>query len=82
MEKVLDTYEMPYNKQYPVLCFDERPCQLIDDVMVPIPAEPGKPKREDYQYKRNGTCNVLLASEPLTGKRIVSVTKTRTKNIT
>jgi len=79
MERVLDIYEKPYDNRFPVICFDERPCQLIENVLVPIPTEPGKSKREDYEYKRNGTCNVLLALEPLTGKRIVSVTKTRTK---
>ena len=53
---------------YPVVCFDERPCQLIDDSIAPIPMEPGKPRRQDYHYKRNGVAS-LIAFEPLTGKR-------------
>lgn len=79
MEEVLHLYERPYNPAYPVVCFDERPCQLIGDCLLPIPIKPGKPKREDYHYKRNGTCVVLLAVEPLAGKRIVQVTKQKTK---
>ncbi len=79
MENVLNAYEKEYTSKHPVICFDERPCQLIDDVLVPTPVVPGKPKREDYHYKRNGTCVVLLAIEPLTGKRIVEVSLQKTK---
>ena len=46
MEQVLDVYERKYDPRFPVICFDERPCQLIEDVLVPIPVEPGKPRRE------------------------------------
>lgn len=79
MEQVLDCYEKPYNPAYPVICFDERPCQLIEDVMKPMPIQEGKPKREDYHYKRNGTATVLAAVEPLIGKRIVEVREQKTK---
>lgn len=79
MENVLATYERPYNPERPVVCFDERPCQLINDVLVPTPVQPGKPKREDYHYERNGTCAVLLAMEPLTGRRVVEVSQRKTK---
>lgn len=79
MEKVLDVYEKPINPEYPVVCFDERPCQLIDDIVQPISAKEGQEKREDYHYKRNGTAVVLAAVEPLTGKRIIEVRKQKTK---
>ncbi len=79
MEEVLDIYEREYDPQKPVICFDERPCQLIGDVVVPIPMEPGRVKRQDYYYKRNGTCVVMIAFEPLTGKRITEVREQRTK---
>ena len=79
MEDVLGVYERPYDPKRPVLCVDERPCQLIDNVLVPLPMQPGKPKREGYQYKRNGVCTVFIAFEPLTGQRIVQVRKRRTK---
>ncbi len=79
MEQVLAVYERPYDAKHPVLCFDERPCQLIDNVMVPTPAQPGRVRREDYHYKRCGTAVVLLAVEPLTGRRLVQVTSRKTK---
>ena len=79
MEKVLDVYEQPYDSRRPIICFDERPCQLIGDILVPIPMKPGQELRQDYHYKRNGTCVVLLANEPLTGKRIVNVRERKTK---
>jgi len=79
MEKVLSTYELPYNEEYPVVCFDERPCQLISDVVEPIGPAPGMNKRIDHHYKRNGTCSVLMAIEPLSGKRVVEVVEQRKK---
>ncbi len=79
MEQVLDCYETPYDPHYPVVCFDERPCQLIEDVLQPIPVQEGQPKREDYHYKRNGTATVLAAVEPLKGKRVVEVREQKTK---
>jgi hypothetical protein len=79
MEQVLDIYERPYNPSYPVVCFDERPCQLLGDVLMPIPMKPGRIERRDYHYKRNGTCAVLMAVEPLAGRRIVNVTEQKTK---
>ena len=79
MEQVLDIYERPYDPEYPVVCFDERPCQLLSDVLVPIPMKPGRVERQDYHYKRNGTCVVLMAVEPLAGRRVVNVTEQKTK---
>jgi len=79
MEQVLDCYEKPYNSSYPVVCFDERPCQLIEDVLQPMPIKEGQPKREDYHYKRNGTATVLAAIEPLKGKRLLDVREQKTK---
>ena len=75
----MDIYEKPYDPRRPVICFDERPCQLLGDVLMPIPMKPGRVERQDYHYKRNGTCVVLMAVEPLAGHRIVKVTKRRTK---
>jgi hypothetical protein len=78
MEDVLDLYEQPYNPKHPVICFDERPCQLIGDAIVPIPLKPGSPKKEHYEYVRNGTCCIFLAFEPLAGKRLICVKDRRT----
>jgi hypothetical protein len=79
MEQVLDMYERPYNPRYPVVCFDERPCQLLSDVLMPIPMKPGRVACQDYHYKRNGTCVVFMAVEPLAGHRMVKVTEQKTK---
>jgi len=79
MEQVLDVYERPYNPRCPVVCFDERPCQLLGDVLMPISMKQGRVERQNYHYKRNGTCAVLMAVEPLAGHRIVKVTERKTK---
>ncbi len=55
MEDVLDLYAEPYDPKRPVVCFDERPVQLISEVRQPLPPEPGQPERFDYEYQRNGT---------------------------
>jgi hypothetical protein len=79
MEKVLDIYKLPYNKEYPVVCMDESPKQLIKETRVPIPASAGRLERHDYEYERCGVCNVFMASEPLAGKRTVKITERKTK---
>ena len=78
MEDVLDLYAEPYDPQRPVVCFDETSTQLLADARPPIPAAPGQPRREDYAYRRQGTCNLFLAGEPLAGWRQVAVTERRT----
>ncbi len=79
MEAVLDLYEQPYDPLSPVVCFDERPCQLIGDVRNPLPVKPGEIRRIDSHYERKGTCHVLMAFEPLTGWREAVVTERRRK---
>jgi hypothetical protein len=81
MEEILDLYEEPYDPKRPVVCFDERPCQLLADARDPLPMEPrGRPnKRVDSEYERKGTCHVLMAFEPLRGWREVMVSEHRRK---
>ena len=79
MEQVLDVYKRPYNPEFPVVCMDEMPRQLIGEVATPIQAVPGRCERHDYEYKRNGTCDVFIANEPLGGWRMAKVTERRTK---
>nr|WP_233218924.1 IS630 family transposase [Deinococcus arcticus] len=78
MERVLDVYARPYDERFPVLCFDEQPCFLIGDVLAPVPMEPGRVAKEDYEYLRFGSCALLLAVEPRTGRRFVKVCARRT----
>ena len=79
MEDVLDLYAEPYNPERPVVCFDETSTQMLADARAPIPAAPGQPRREDYEYRREGTRNLFMACEPLAGWRHVEVTERRTK---
>ena len=79
MERVLDVYRRPYDADFPVVCMDETPRQLIGETRTPVPPAPGRPAREDYEYRRLGTCNVFMATEPLAGRRQTKVTERRTK---
>jgi hypothetical protein len=79
MEEVLSLYEQQEQEQVVRLCFDERPCQLLDEVLAPLPLQPGKPLRQDYEYERKGTASVLLAYDIDKGTRFVQVTERRTK---
>ena len=78
MEDVLELYAEPYDPRHPVVCFDERPCQLVSELRAPVPVRPGQPARYDYEYRREGTANLFLLFEPLRGWRHVEVTKRRT----
>ena len=79
MENVLDVYKRPFNEDYPVVCMDESPKQLIEEAKESIPMQPGFEKCEDYEYIRHGVVNIFMANEPLKGKRMVEVTETKTK---
>lgn len=79
MEDLLDLYELEYDLKNPVVCVDEKPYQLLDHKTEPIPVMSGKPQKEDYEYQRNGTCNIFMISEPLNDFREIKVTQTRKK---
>lgn len=79
MERVLDVYKRPYSREYPVVCMDESPKQLIEQIHEPIPMKVGRLERVDYDYVRNGVVNIFMANEPLNGKRVVKVTESKTK---
>ena len=78
MEDVLDLYEAAPDPDYPVVCFDESPYQLISETRPPLPPEPGQPARIDYEYRREGTGNVCMFFAPALGWRHVQVTPQRT----
>ena len=78
MEDVLDVYELPYDPMSPVVCMDEKPYQLLDDVRQPLPVRPGDNQKTDSEYKRNGTCSIFAFVEPLGGRHHVSVHEHRT----
>jgi hypothetical protein len=78
MEEVIEVYQRPYDPDFPVICLDETSKQLVQETVLPIPPQPGQPERFDYEYERNGTANLFLLSEPMTGWRHVEVTQRRT----
>lgn len=79
MENILRLYRLPYDERYPLLCLDERPCFLIGDVVQGLELKPGQVRKEHYEYEKNGYCCLLLAIEPLSGKRIAVVYDQRRK---
>ncbi len=79
MEKVLDVYRRPYDAAFPVVCIDETPRQRIGETRQPVAMAPGRSAREDYKYRRCGTCNVFMTTEPLAGRRMTKVTERKTK---
>jgi len=78
MENVLDVYKRPYDPDFPVVCMDESPKQLIAETKTPVPVKPGRSARYDYEYERMGVCNIFMANEPLVGIRMVKITERRT----
>lgn len=78
MEDVLEVYTRPYDPQRPQVCLDETSKQLVAETRTPLPAAPGQPERVDYEYERQGTANLFMVFEPLTGQRRVKVTERRT----
>ena len=77
MYRLLNLYKKPYDPKSPVICFDEKSKQLLGDSRTPIPMKPGSIKKYDYEYKRNGTCNIFVAVEPKAGKHHIQVTDHR-----
>ena len=74
MEDVLEVYQRPHDPLRPVVCLDETSKQLIRETRAPIPMKPGRKKREDNEYERNGVANLFMLFAPLEGWRRVKVT--------
>lgn len=79
MEDILAVYKRPYNPKEPLICMDETTKQLIKETRRSIPATAGIPARYDYEYERNGVCNLFMFYEPFGGKRYVPVTDRRAR---
>jgi hypothetical protein len=79
LEQILYLYALPYDGQYPVICFDERPCFLIGDSLAGLQMKAGQAAQQHYAYEKNGSCALLAAIEPKTGKRLARVFDQRTK---
>ena len=81
MEEIFDLYQQPFSVNYPLVCFDEKPVQLISEKYEPISAKPGQVARYDYQYIQEGTRNRFGYFEPKAGWRQIAVTERRTKDV-
>jgi len=79
MYRLLDLYQEEYDPKRPVICMDEKSKQLLEDIRKPLAMKAGRVAKHDYEYKRNGTCNMFVAVEPKAGHRMICVRKTRTK---
>lgn len=73
MEDILEVYQQPFNPLIPMICTDEQPVQLIGEKRNPIKTGHGSPEKYDYEYRRNGTAEIFMFTEPLGGFRRVSV---------
>ena len=76
---MLTLYSLPYDPDYPVICYDERPCFLIGETVEPLVMHSGRVRKEHYAYEKLGSCALLAAIEPLTGQRLAQVHLQRTK---
>jgi hypothetical protein len=79
MEDILEIYKRPYNPDEPLICMDETSKQLIREIRRPQQGKPKKVARFDYEYERNGVCNLFMFYEPFGGRRCTAVTERRTK---
>lgn len=80
MEDILTVYHRPYDANFPVVCMDESPKQLLGHCRAPLPMLPGSIEKVDDEYVRLGTAELFLAVEPLTGFMKVNVEEHRTKS--
>jgi hypothetical protein len=80
MERLLWLYGLPYDPDYPVICFDERPCFLIGETVEPLALQSGQVYKEHYAYEKNGSCSLLAAIEPLSGRRLALVHRRRSQD--
>ena len=80
MEDVLAVYSRKYDEDFPVVCMDEKPFQLLDDRYDPTPMSVNNSKMKyDCEYERKGTCSIFMFAEPLAGWRYTEALPQRTK---
>jgi hypothetical protein len=77
-EDVPEVYRQPFNPSVPVICMDEQPVQLIEERHNVMEMIPGQPQRYDYEYKRNGTAEIFMFTEPSGGFGRVSIREHKT----
>lgn len=81
MEDVLEVYSRPFNEKKPVVCMDEKPFQLLDEMIAPIPMGPqNHVEKYDCEYVRKGSCSIFMFTEPLGQWREAHALPHRTSN--
>ena len=80
MEDILKVYQRPFDERCPQVCLDEASKQLVSETRPGIGVKPGRVKRMDAEYRRNGTASVFMLNAPLLGERYVRVRQRRTKH--
>jgi len=79
MEDVLEVYSRPYDENFPVVCMDEKPYQLLDERLEPIPMSKDNHKEKyDCEYERKGSCSIFMFTEPLGSWRYTEALPRRT----
>lgn len=78
-EDAPEVYGREYDVDRPVVCMDEKPVRLLDDVRTAFPMKPGRPERCDNEYVRKGTASISLFTEPLSGRRRANSRERRTR---
>jgi hypothetical protein len=79
MEDVIETYHLPYDERFPLVCMDESCKQLVEEVVTTLPMKRGRPRLIDHEYIRHGVAEIFLEIEPLTGRRHVCAGENRTR---
>ena len=66
----MEVYSRPFDEKRPVICMDEKPFQLVDEYLEPIPmSKDNHIEKYDCEYVRKGSCSIFMFTEPLGGWR-------------
>ena len=79
MEKILDVYCETYDDEHPLICMDEAAKQITSDVEPALPPAPGRPRRSDHHFERQGVRALFVFFDPIRGWRRVSSRESRTR---
>ena len=72
-------YGREYDAEFPVVCMDEKPFQLLDERYQPIVMSKSNHKlKYDCEYERKGSCSIFMFTEALAGWRYASALPQRT----
>ena len=80
---LLVVHQLLNDLKCPVICMDEQPIQLVKETPIPLSAKPGQPQSVDYETNAmNGTANIFMFTEPLSGWRKTVISEGRKRLLT